>query len=601
MNFFTSKEIKPAGWLAAQLRVQADGLCGNLDRVWGDVRDSMWIGGEREGWERVPYWLDGFIPLAYLLNDEGMIARAKKYIDAIISHQQDDGWLCPCTPEERKTYDTWAVQLISKTLTVYYDCSGDERIPPVLYKMLKNYYSLLAAGEIKLFGWGQYRWFETFVALNLLSERSGDTWIAELAHILDAQGKDYNTISDRFVKPKNEWTLDTHVVNLAMMLRIEPLTDKLLCGKYRGCAKRLYEFIMKYNGTCVDIFTGDECLSGISPIQGTELCAVAELMYSFEHLYAQSGDGYWAERLETAAFNAFFASLSDDMWAHQYVQMANQISCERFPGKAIFRTNGADAHIFGLEPNYGCCTANFGQALPKFALSSFFRDGDTVVSSALVPSSLTTDDLSVSLRTEYPFKRRLIYTAKAKKDFRLKVRVPSFCREITVNGEKAELRDCLIFDIPANEKREISIELFYEPGLIDRPNGMKTLKYGPLVFSLPIEYEKKMHEYTADGVERKFPYCDYEYVGKSEWRYGFAGSKFTVIENNISDIPFSGKAPPVEIAADVAPIEWDFEDGYDTVAAKVPSGRKPKGKSEQKHFIPYGCAKLRMSELPQVE
>ena len=49
MNFFTSKEIKPAGWLAAQLRVQADGLCGNLDRVWGDVRDSMWIGGEREG------------------------------------------------------------------------------------------------------------------------------------------------------------------------------------------------------------------------------------------------------------------------------------------------------------------------------------------------------------------------------------------------------------------------------------------------------------------------------------------------------------------------------------------------------------------------
>ena len=258
MNFFTSKEIKPAGWLAAQLRVQADGLCGNLDRVWDDVRDSMWIGGEREGWERVPYWLDGFIPLAYLLNDEDMIARAKKYIDAIVSHQQDDGWLCPCTPEERKTYDTWAVQLISKTLTVYYDCSGDERIPPVLYKMLKNYYDLLSSGEIKLFGWGQYRWFETFVALNFLSEYCGDTWIAELAHILDAQGKDYNTISDRFVKPKNEWTLDTHVVNLAMMLRIEPLTDKLLCGKYRGCAKRLYEFIMKYNGTCVDIFTGDE-------------------------------------------------------------------------------------------------------------------------------------------------------------------------------------------------------------------------------------------------------------------------------------------------------------------------------------------------------
>jgi hypothetical protein len=27
-----------------------------------DVRDSRWIGGDRDGWERVPYWLDGFVP-----------------------------------------------------------------------------------------------------------------------------------------------------------------------------------------------------------------------------------------------------------------------------------------------------------------------------------------------------------------------------------------------------------------------------------------------------------------------------------------------------------------------------------------------------------
>lgn len=131
MNFFTTKEIKPSGWLRAQLEVQARGLSGNLDRVWKDVRDSMWIGGSSEGWERVPYWLDGFIPLAYLLENDDMIGRAKKYMDAIIGYQQEDGWICPCKREDRKTYDTWAVQLISKTLTVYYDCSGDERVPTV--------------------------------------------------------------------------------------------------------------------------------------------------------------------------------------------------------------------------------------------------------------------------------------------------------------------------------------------------------------------------------------------------------------------------------------------------------------------------------------
>ena len=63
-KFYTSKELKPEGWLYRQLRIQADGLSGNLDKMWRDVRDSAWIGGPADGWERVPYWLDGFVPLA---------------------------------------------------------------------------------------------------------------------------------------------------------------------------------------------------------------------------------------------------------------------------------------------------------------------------------------------------------------------------------------------------------------------------------------------------------------------------------------------------------------------------------------------------------
>jgi len=149
-NFYTTNELKPSGWLKRQLQIQAEGLAGNLDKMWPDVQRSAWIGGDREGWERVPYWLDGFIPLAYLLEDEDLIARAKKYIDAIIAAQQPDGWICPCTEEERPTYTTWVVFLITKALALYYDCSKDERIPEVIYRTLKNYYELLRDGVIKL-------------------------------------------------------------------------------------------------------------------------------------------------------------------------------------------------------------------------------------------------------------------------------------------------------------------------------------------------------------------------------------------------------------------------------------------------------------------
>ena len=69
-NFYISKEIKPMGWIKRQLEIQAAGLSGSLDKMWPDVKDSSWIGGNKDGWERVPYWLDGFIPLAYLLENE---------------------------------------------------------------------------------------------------------------------------------------------------------------------------------------------------------------------------------------------------------------------------------------------------------------------------------------------------------------------------------------------------------------------------------------------------------------------------------------------------------------------------------------------------
>ena len=88
MKRLTVKEIEAKGWLKKQLEIQAKGLSGNLHKIWPDVRDSKWIGGEREGWERVPYWLDGFVPLAYLLKDEAMISVAKSYIDKILEGQQ---------------------------------------------------------------------------------------------------------------------------------------------------------------------------------------------------------------------------------------------------------------------------------------------------------------------------------------------------------------------------------------------------------------------------------------------------------------------------------------------------------------------------------
>ena len=599
-NMFTTNEIKPKGWLYKQLRIQAKGLSGNLDKVWPDIRDSSWIGGTKDGWERVPYWLDGFIPLAYFLEDKDMIARAKKYIDAIVSKQNDDGWLCPCSKENRANYDAWAVFLMTKVLTVYYECSKDEKIPDVIYRTLKNYYELISTEQIKLFGWAEYRWFEFFIAINFTYERCKEDWLKDLAKIIKKQGSDYEACAVYWDTPRNEWAFYTHIVNIAMMLKYEAVSCELLDTEYKDIAEKLRGVLKQYNGTVVEIFTGDECLSGISPIQGTELCAVVEQMYAYELLFAYTGDSKWAERLEILAFNALPATISDDMWTHQYVQMNNQIACQKFiDTKPIFRTNGPESHLFGLEPNFGCCTANFNQGWPKFALSSFMYNDEGVINVVPVPCQLKTSDFDITLDTNYPFDNTLKYTIDSNKDFKFEIRIPADAENIIINEKKASTDD-LKFNIVAGEKCEITVSFVLNPHFEEYSYNLKYVKCGSLVFSLPIKFEKIMHEYVRNDVERKFPYCDYELIPQSDWNYAFADASLSVETKTPGEVPFSVDEPPITIAAKMKKIDWGFEEGYTTVCAKTPKSLETVSDTEDIKLVPYGAAKLRMTVMPLI-
>ena len=53
--------IQPKGWLRNQLQAMATGLTGNLDSIYPEVVGSRngWLGGDGDGWERGPYWIDG--------------------------------------------------------------------------------------------------------------------------------------------------------------------------------------------------------------------------------------------------------------------------------------------------------------------------------------------------------------------------------------------------------------------------------------------------------------------------------------------------------------------------------------------------------------
>jgi hypothetical protein len=128
--------IQPKGWLLEQLRTQASGLSGHLDEFWPDVAQSGWIGGKAEGWERGPYWLDGLIPLAWILDDKTLKAKANKWMNYILEHQQPDGWLGPVKAKDHKAYDPCPSFIILKAMTQYQEATGVPRIIPAMKKLL---------------------------------------------------------------------------------------------------------------------------------------------------------------------------------------------------------------------------------------------------------------------------------------------------------------------------------------------------------------------------------------------------------------------------------------------------------------------------------
>ncbi|MBQ8399275.1 MAG: glycoside hydrolase family 127 protein, partial [Clostridia bacterium] len=581
---------------------------GNLDKVWPDIRDSAWIGGDQDGWERVPYWLDGFIPLAYLLRDEDLKARAQKYIDAILDRQEEDGWICPCSYEERANYDPWAFFLMGKVLALYLTFKEDKRAEEGLYKAMKCLYVWVKDEKLNVRDWGKFRTFECLIPLLFLYEKYQEEWIIELGKLLKIKGADYYSFRALYRRPMNRWRKETHIVNLCMMFKSDALYNALTGEDTPDRAEELWQILENYNGTAVGTFTGDECLAGIGNNHGTELCAVVELMYTCEVMFSMTGNKVWLDRLEKIAFNALPATISEDMWTHQYDQQVNQIACVRFPGKSFFRTNGSQAHLFGLEPEFGCCTANFNQGWPKLAMSVYAQDDEGIIAALMLPGCLETTvkdkKVSICCDTSYPFRLSGRYTVKTEEPaaFTLKIRVPSFAKKVFVNGESAPVvNGYLIFKDTWQGETTFTVQYVDEPHFVKRPYDLQAVEYGPLVFSLPIETEYKMLEYTKNGVERKFPYCDYELRPQSDWQFGFDESTLSVVEQEPGTVPFCTKAPALTVKATLAPIDWGYADGYDTVAADRPASRRPLGTAQEAELIPYGCAKLRMTEMPFTE
>jgi hypothetical protein len=607
--------VRPSGWLKKQMQIQANGLSGHLDETWADVGgNSGWLGGTGESWERGPYFLDGLVPLAYLLDDARLKAKAQTFFEWTLTHQASNGMIGPSGND-----DWWPRMVMLKALAQYQEATGDPRVVPVLSRYFAYQLSALPARPLR--DWGKFRWQDNALIAIWLYNRTGDPKLLQLVRLLHAQGHDWQAqFSDfKFTQPVTremikldeghglgDLALSTHGVNNGQALKAAPVWSLLSNTELdRGGFEQMLAALDKYHGLPNGMFSCDEHLAGRNPSQGSELCTVVETLFSLEQSLAILGQATIGDRIETIAFNALPGTFSDDMWAHQYDQEPNQVevSLHRKP----WTTNGPESNLYGLEPNFGCCTANFHQGWPKFAASLWMLSNDDGLVAALyspceVRTIVRNTAVHILEETEYPFRGsvRIKIEPASTLSFPLRLRIPTWASVpvILVNGQHADAsQDAGFAKIERTWKAGdvVELRLPMSPRVVKGYNDSASIMSGPLVFSFPIgESWVKLRDRGMTADWQVFP--------SSPWNYALSVSgedmqKLSVEELPIGKSAFALAETPLKLQVKARKLpSWLAVDG---VADPVP--QSPVHSSEPEEtitLVPYGAAKLRITAFP---
>ena len=609
--------ISPEGWLREKLELQRDNISSDMDQTYLQVMGERngWLGGDGDQWERGPYWIDGLLPLAYILDDESLKAKVQPWIEWALASQTEDGNFGPRTDYEHEqgiqrnnSLDWWPRMVVLKILQQHYNATADERVLPFMERYF--HYQLETLSEKPLDNWTFWSRFRHADQMNVvlwLYRKTGDEKLIELAHLLHAQGFD-------FVKYFNEEGISVpgsiHCVNLAQGLK-EPVVYWSATGdpSLLAATDKLFADLPRFISYPTGMFGGDESLRDNDPTRGSELCSAVEFMYSLEEMMKITGNPFYAEYLERIAFNALPTQISNDFRLHQYYQQTNQVSISY--GNHNFTTmQDGTANLMGFLTGYPCCLSNLHQGWPKFTQNLWLKSSDDGLAAlAYSPCKVTVEmnGVEVEIRevTSYPNEEsiRLDMTMSASSTFPLHLRIPSWTvgPVVTVNGECAGVPvpgEMMVIEREWSSGDSVQLYFPMQISVSRWFENSATIERGPLVYALDVQgkWEKKVND---KGARKGQEYWEVKAI--SPWNYSMILSDIenpseAFIYNEDGSISARAARVPhwVEVNGDAAPLPYTPIRQYGTYLGY---GHET-GPVETIRLIPYGETTLRITEFP---
>lgn len=600
-------DVRPEGWLRHQLELQAKGLTGQAEWLYDDIGQSTWLTHQpakdpQYDWERGPYYARGLLLLAYELDDAELKAKARKWVEALLGWQFENGDIGP------RRENWWANMLALMIVRDWYLISGDPRCLDYVEKYARFQLTALKASPLmKDFGdragsppWAASRGGDTLQVLLDCYDADPRPVYLEAAALVASQTAPW---TDFYHRGTPNWAYQQHIVNFNQGLKTPALLWRLGLGKAEenrtayAAATSPDGWVQRVAGRPDAMQNGEEPLRDRETTGGTELCAEAERIVSCADEIRVFADAQAADDMETVAYNCLPATLNPDCTGLRYYLPLNVARCTNERLDYCHNADNTHAIVPGPHAGFGCCRSNFHIAWPKFVQSMWMKAGDGFAAVAYGPCCLETDRVTIAMKTDYPFRSKVtLEIVKGGGAFPLLVRIPRWAKEPDAGSFRRYARMWKVGDT-------IELDFASDPVVEKGWNrDAAVVRKGALLFAWPVPHREQVVKDWGRG------FRTVELINAAPFNVALdlaSGANPVVVDDGapLAAQPFDLAAAPVRLkmkGCRTDEAEWGrFRiDAPALINEPPPSPIRAAKDFGELELVPLGCTQTRITFFP---
>lgn len=496
--------LRADGFLKEQMLRGKDGIAGHLyelepgmiaDPYLHRSRVSIWSEAHQVGWgaEIASNYWSGYIQYAFVLNDQEMIRVATEWVDGVLARQLDNGYLGAYCEEGDNVYEDYngeGTAHAMRGLLAFYEATGREDVLHAVHRCMV-WFAETWAGDRK-----------TCYAGQLITEASILCYYYTGDERLVAFAEDYADFlcrHDIFLESYKSllatkyYYNSNHTAGMGLNLRLPAMLysvtgKEIYLRASESCIKKIRAKSMHVGGAPVSV---NEYLAPVSATGEIEYCSFSYYNLSYSYMGTITGESKYGDYMEELFYNGAQGARKKDEKAIAYLSAPNQLLA------TDTSANSTDGDMQVYAPCYpvSCCPANSVPVVAEFVRGLLLYDGDeNLYAAAYGPCTLRYQGLSVTEKTEYPFRNRVHLTVESDSARSVFLKIPTWAvdHHVTVNGKavKTEIGENGYAEVLCEaEKTEIEVSFDAKVEIVHVDDSDASgkhpiaFRYGALVFS----------------------------------------------------------------------------------------------------------------------